>query len=123
MVICKVLRLHINEDILNADGKIDQHKIDLVGRLGASWYTYSDLFELGQPMSPTIGYDKLPDAIKQNNVLSANEVGKLSALTEWPSSEILEEAKNLNYAESTDLMARKLISEGKISLALAIYLI
>lgn len=123
MVICKVLRLHINEDILNADGKIDQHKIDLVGRLGASWYTYSDLFELGQPMSPTIGYDQLPDAVKNNNMLSANEVGKMSALTEWPSSEILEEAKNLNYAESTDLMARKLISEGKISLALAIYLI
>jgi hypothetical protein len=122
MVICKVLRLHINEDILNAEGKIDQHKIDLVGRLGASWYTYSDLFELGQPMSLTIGYDQLPENVRNNNVLTANEVGKMAALAEWPSPETIEEAKTMAF-ESRDQTASQLISEGKISLALAIYLI
>lgn len=122
MVICKVLRLHINEEILNDEGKIDQHKIDLVGRLGASWYTYSDLFELGQPMSATIGYDQLPEAVRNSSELTANELGKLAALAEWPSPEIISEAKLIEF-ESRDKMAHQLISDGKISLALAIYLI
>lgn len=122
MVICKVLRLHISEDVLNEEGKIDQHKIDLVGRLGGSWYTYSDLFQLGQPMSPTIGFDCLPENVRNNTSLTANEVGKMAALTEWPSPETIEEAKTMKV-ESRDQTASQLISDGKISLALAIYLI
>ncbi len=122
MVICKVLRLHINEDVLNEEGKIDQHKIDLVGRLGGSWYTYSDLFQLGQPMSPTVGFDKLPEIVKNSKTLTANEVGKMAALAEWPSPETIEEAK-LMKVDSRDQTASQLISEGKISLALSIYLI
>mgnify|MGYP000878442386 CR=1 FL=1 len=122
MVICKVLRLHINENVLNEEGKIDQHKIDLVGRLGGSWYTYSDLFQLGQPMSPTIGFDQLPETVKNSKSLTANEVGKMAALAEWPSPETIAEAKLLKV-DSRDQTASQLISDGKISLALAIYLI
>ena len=31
--------MHIDERILADDGKIDQDKIDLVGRMGRDWYT------------------------------------------------------------------------------------
>jgi flavin reductase (DIM6/NTAB) family NADH-FMN oxidoreductase RutF len=34
LVLCEVLRIHINETVLDANGAIDQHKIDLVSRLG-----------------------------------------------------------------------------------------
>jgi flavin reductase (DIM6/NTAB) family NADH-FMN oxidoreductase RutF len=29
LVLCEVLRIHINETVLDANGAIDQHKIDL----------------------------------------------------------------------------------------------
>lgn len=34
LVLCEVVRMHINETVLDANGAIDQHKIDLVSRLG-----------------------------------------------------------------------------------------
>jgi flavin reductase (DIM6/NTAB) family NADH-FMN oxidoreductase RutF len=34
LVICEILRIHVNPDILDEKGYIDPHKIDLVGRLG-----------------------------------------------------------------------------------------
>jgi hypothetical protein len=46
----------------------------------------------------------------------------MAALAEWPSPETIEEAKTMAF-ESRDPTASQFISEGKISLALAIYLI
>lgn len=34
LVICEVVKMHIDESILDDSGNIDQHKIDLVSRLG-----------------------------------------------------------------------------------------
>ena len=39
LIICEVLKIHIKDDVLDADGSIDQHKIDLVARAGGSYYT------------------------------------------------------------------------------------
>ena len=33
LVICEVLKIHINEEVLDENGMIDQHKIDLVSRM------------------------------------------------------------------------------------------
>lgn len=38
LILCEVLRIHIDESILDENGAIDQHKIDLVSRLGGNWY-------------------------------------------------------------------------------------
>ena len=38
LVIAEVMMMHINENILNDNGKIDQRKLDLVARLGGNWY-------------------------------------------------------------------------------------
>src|SRR5436190_13871670 len=38
LVICEVLKMHIDESLLDADKKIDQRKINHVARLGADWY-------------------------------------------------------------------------------------
>ena len=42
LVICEVKRIHINEAVLDESGKIDQHKIDLVSRMGGNWYCRAD---------------------------------------------------------------------------------
>jgi flavin reductase (DIM6/NTAB) family NADH-FMN oxidoreductase RutF len=48
LVLCEVLRIHINETVLDANGAIDQHKIDLVSRLGYS-RSNQGLFEVPKP--------------------------------------------------------------------------
>ena len=52
LVICEVLRIHVNADVLDEKGRIDPHKIDLVGRLGGEYYVRASgpaLFELAKP--------------------------------------------------------------------------
>lgn len=52
LVICEILRIHVNPEILDAKGRIDPHKIDLVGRLGGEYYVRasgSSLFEIAKP--------------------------------------------------------------------------
>ena len=87
LVICQVVRIHIKDEVLNDENKIDQRKMKLVGRLGASWYSKTDdaaLFELAQPMSPTLGYDGLPDYVRLSDNLNGNEIGKLASLDSMP---------------------------------------
>ena len=52
LVVCEVVLVHVDEAMLGADGKIDQRRIDLVGRMGGATYcrAHGDaLFELTQP--------------------------------------------------------------------------
>lgn len=122
IVICQVLRMHISEEILNEEGKIDQHKIDLVGRLGGSWYSSSRndaLFQLAQPMVQTIGFDALPQIAKESNILTANQLGQLSALEEWPTDEEMMEVKRLIEGRNVEEVAAELIADGNLKLALA----
>jgi flavin reductase (DIM6/NTAB) family NADH-FMN oxidoreductase RutF len=49
LIICKVVKMHIQENALNEHGQIDQTKIDLVARMGGDWYCRANgeaLFEL-----------------------------------------------------------------------------
>lgn len=52
LIICEILRMHINQSVLDENGKIDPQKIDLVGRMGGNHYVRasgSSLFELAKP--------------------------------------------------------------------------
>jgi flavin reductase (DIM6/NTAB) family NADH-FMN oxidoreductase RutF len=67
LIICEVTKIHIHEAVLDANGKIDQHKIDLVSRMGGNWYCRADknsMFEIEKPITTCgIGYDQLPTDI------------------------------------------------------------
>jgi flavin reductase (DIM6/NTAB) family NADH-FMN oxidoreductase RutF len=88
LVICEILLLHINEDILNEDGIIDQQKIRLVGRLGKDYYVkaFGDaLFEVEKPLRRLgIGIDALPDHIRLSKALTGNELGQLGNVEKLP---------------------------------------
>lgn len=87
LVICKVLLMHVKEDILDADGKIDQYKIDQVARMGGNWYSRANMgmFEVPKPLSTIgIGIDVLPDHIKNSNVFTGNDLGKLGNVESIP---------------------------------------
>ena len=58
LVIAEVLMMHIDETILNENGKIDQQKLDLVAGLGGNWYARvnsNNLFEVAKTQY-SIGY-------------------------------------------------------------------
>ena len=123
LVMAEVLKIHINKEFIGADGKIDQTKIDLVGRMGGSWYcrtTPDALFQLAQPMQPTIGYDSLPENIKNSQILSANDIGMLSALPAFPDAEMVANVQEKYGAENREVAAKKLIAEGNTAEALAL---
>jgi flavin reductase (DIM6/NTAB) family NADH-FMN oxidoreductase RutF len=90
LIICEVVKLHINESILDENGNIDQHKIDLVSRMGANWYSRSNqgLFEIPKPLATLgIGVDQIPDFIKESPVFSGNDLGMLGNVESLPSTE------------------------------------
>lgn len=90
LIICEVLKIHIDEKILDEDGMIDQHKIDLVSRMGGNWYSRANMgmFEVPKPIATLgIGVDAIPDYIKQSPVFDGNDLGMLGNIEILPTSE------------------------------------
>lgn len=90
LIICEVVKIHIDEKILDENGNIDQHKIDLVSRLGSNWYSRSNqgLFEVPKPIANLgIGVDAIPDFIKKSSVFNGNDLGMLGNIEALPTQE------------------------------------
>ncbi|MDA9283918.1 flavin reductase family protein [Flavobacteriaceae bacterium] len=87
LVICEVLKMHINEAILDADGKIDPVKLDAVSRMGGNWYSRAKqgMFEVPKPLSRLgIGFDQLPEAIRTSKLLTGNDLAMLANVEVLP---------------------------------------
>ena len=90
LIICEVVRIHINEAVLDTNGIIDPAKIDLVSRLGGNWYSRANqgLFEVEKPLATLgIGVDAIPDFIIESGVFNGNDLGKLGNVEALPSEE------------------------------------
>ena len=100
LVICEVIKIHLQENILDNDGKIDQTKLDLVARLGNNWYTRANLglFEVEKPLATIgIGVDNIPDFILQSPVFDGNDFGKLANIENLPTSDEIDIFVNDNF--------------------------
>lgn len=88
LIICEIVKMHIDERILGEDKQIDPHKIDLVARMGKDFYCRASgdaIFEVPKPNTKLgIGVDALPSAIRNSAVLTGNELGILANSTEIP---------------------------------------
>jgi flavin reductase (DIM6/NTAB) family NADH-FMN oxidoreductase RutF len=87
LIICEVVKIHIHENILDANKMIDQNKIDLVARLGGNWYSRSNqgLFEVEKPSTALgVGVDAIPDFIKKSSIFDGNDLGKLGNVEALP---------------------------------------
>lgn len=116
LIICEVLRIHIQDEILDANGLIDQHKIDLVSRMGGNWYCRANsesMFEIEKPLTTIgIGVDQIPDYIKNNPILSGNDLGLLASVEKLPS---VEEVNNYPRSKKDSIVeAKELIEKGEI---------
>jgi flavin reductase (DIM6/NTAB) family NADH-FMN oxidoreductase RutF len=90
LVIAEIKIIHIGEQVLNENHKIDPAKLDLVARLGEDWYTRVTpevLFQVEKPNTKLgIGFDQLPREIRNHPDLTANEKAQLANVSELPES-------------------------------------
>ncbi len=109
LIICEVLKMHISEEILNEKGTIDQHKIDLVARMGGNWYCRANgkaLFEVEKPVTTLgLGVDILPPAIRNSKVLTGNDLGRLGNLEVMPTTQEISDHKqsHVTFGNESDL--------------------
>ena len=130
LVICEVLRMHIADELLDENNKIDQREINHVARLGGDWYCQvneQNLFQVEKPNTQLgIGIDDLPDHIRNSKILSGNNLGQLANVQELPVIDASFEDDHLKqiiqyYNLSPDemekelhLYAKKLLDGGKL---------
>ena len=130
LVICEVLRMHIDDSLLDENKKMDQRKIHHIARLGGDWYCKVDetnLFHVQKPNTELgIGVDALPVSIRKSKILTGSNLGQLANVNEMPVIEpSFDDAhlKNiiqyysLNPAEMENelyVYAKKLLDEGKV---------
>jgi flavin reductase (DIM6/NTAB) family NADH-FMN oxidoreductase RutF len=127
LILCEVLRIHIDERILDENGAIDQHKIDLVSRLGGNWYSRSNqgLFEVPKPLSTLgIGVDAIPDFIKDSTIFDGNDLGMLGNIEALPTLEEVSIFVKQNFAvkgvlssddqEKVHIEAKKYLNEKDV---------
>jgi flavin reductase (DIM6/NTAB) family NADH-FMN oxidoreductase RutF len=93
LVICEVLKLHIDDDVLDENGNINQNKLDLVARAGGSLYSRAKkgFFEIPKPLSTLgIGVDSFPDHVKHSMILTGNNLGMLGNIESLPAEDEVE---------------------------------
>ncbi len=94
LIISEVVKIHIDPDILDEQGTIDQHKIDQVSRMGGNWYSRANagMFEVPKPLSNLgIGIDQIPLEIRNSKVLTGNDLGMLGNVAQLPDKEEIAE--------------------------------
>lgn len=110
LIICEVKMMHINKSVLDKDGKIDPHLIDLVARMGGDYYCRASgnaVFEVEKPLTKKgIGVDALPYSIRTSKFLSGNTLGKLGNVEKMPTVQEIEEIEFKGWTEEEKEMVR-----------------
>jgi flavin reductase (DIM6/NTAB) family NADH-FMN oxidoreductase RutF len=142
LVLAEVKLIHIREDILDDEGKIDQAKIDLVARLGGDWYcrvTPENLFKVAKPLTTLgIGVDALPKQVRNSYVLTGNDLGMLGNIEHIPSEEEIDLIRNndavkevldatigdaINRQRELHELAKDMLKNGEVLSALKVVLL
>jgi flavin reductase (DIM6/NTAB) family NADH-FMN oxidoreductase RutF len=136
LVICEVLRMHIDDSLLSdllpgsQTRRMDQRKIHQVARLGGDWYCVvneASLFQVEKPNTELgIGIDILPHNIRTSKILTGNNLGQLANVQNMPVIDPSFDDRHLKeiiqyYSINPDemekelhLYAKKLLDEGKV---------
>ncbi len=138
LILARVKMVHIQEEYLKDDGFIDSLKLDLVARMGDSWYCRANeqsMFEIPKPgRNRGIGVDALPEKIRNSHILTGNNLGRLGNLESMPSSDEIKKVKessevkdifdrlSLEKEIETELhrLGKKMIENDEVSEALAV---
>lgn len=86
IMLLEVVKIHADEQVMT-EGKFDPQKLDLVARMGYDYYcrAHGDaIFEVFKPKWNGIGFDALPDSIRNSEILTGAELAKLAGIKEIP---------------------------------------
>lgn len=131
LVICKVLKLHVSDEVLNIKGEIDQEKLDLVARGGGSYYIRAKdgFLEIPKPLRTLgIGIDALPEELRNSTILTGNDLGLLGNVEVLPTQNEIDdfcknqEHKNLTTRKELHQKAQDYLREGQVQKAWCILL-
>lgn len=97
LIICQVVRIHIDDRMIDENNRINPHKMDLMGRMGRSYYVRAS----GEAVMPIvqsvekipIGFDQLPQRIRKSHILSGNNLGQLAGLIHVPTEEEIQKIR------------------------------
>jgi len=109
LVFSEVLRIHLDADVLDENGAIDQFKIDQVARMGGNWYSRANMgmFQVPKPISTLgIGVDRIPEPIRSSQVLTGNDLGMLGNIEKLPSK------KEVDTYIKENLVLQELLAKG-----------
>ena len=136
LVVARVVKVHIKTEFLDENNKLDTTKLDLVGRMGGSWYCRASgqaLFEIPKPLrTKGIGIDQLPESVKNSEILTGNNLGRLGNVEELPAKDEIidwgnsEEIKSClsglsdrnNIKKALHVYATDLLAKGDTKVAL-----
>jgi flavin reductase (DIM6/NTAB) family NADH-FMN oxidoreductase RutF len=117
LVLCEVLKIHINENVLNTNDMIDPFKLNIVSRLGANWYgktTQESIYEIVKPISRIgMGIDNLPEEIRGSEILTGNELAILASVENIPKKNEFILRDNKDIAEK-HILAKEFLGQGKV---------
>ena len=103
LIICKILKMHVAEHILDDKQMIDQEKIDLVARMGGDWYCRTDknsMFEIKKPVTTMgIGFDQMPQEVLDSPILTGNDLGKLGGIESLPDETAVNDFKLVELSD------------------------
>jgi flavin reductase (DIM6/NTAB) family NADH-FMN oxidoreductase RutF len=134
LVLCQVELMHIKEEILDEQGKIDPFKLDAVARLGGDWYCRvgpESIFKVPKPLQTIgIGVDQIPEHIRLSKVLTGNDLGMLGNIEKLPGELPLQTIRNqpdflqarTNGEEAIHRLAQAYLKQGRIAEAWSILL-
>ncbi|MBC6426493.1 MAG: flavin reductase family protein [Ekhidna sp.] len=141
LVICEVLLIHLDEKILDENGRINPNKLNAVGRMGGDWYVkaFGDaIFEVAKPLKTKgMGVDRIPDRIRISTVLTGNHLGMLGNVEQLPSRKDVQDFANEpevstildsfddeeNIRLELHKLAAKLLNEGEVDTAWKVLMI
>jgi flavin reductase (DIM6/NTAB) family NADH-FMN oxidoreductase RutF len=122
LIICDILRIHIREDVLDEEGRIDPHKMDLMGRMGRAFYcraSGSAVSRIFQPVNKMgMGFEGLPEGIRYSKTLTGNQLAELAAFTELPLADgsVLKDKKVQQAMLATESQKESLLHQYAASL-------
>jgi flavin reductase (DIM6/NTAB) family NADH-FMN oxidoreductase RutF len=111
LIICEVVMVHVADHVLDETGNIDPFKIDTVARMGGNWYCRSKdaMFDVPKPLSTLgVGVDTIPEPIRNSDILSGNDLGKLGNVDSLPTEEEIK-----TYAIDNDLFSLATVDRHK----------
>ncbi|MGV0980319.1 flavin reductase family protein [Empedobacter falsenii] len=128
-VIAEIVRMHVQEDLLDENDKVSPYDLDLVARMGGDYYCRvipESIFEVEKPTRTIgLGIDQLPDEVKHSNYLTGNNLGQLGNVEKLPTNEMIRNFKEqlterldiqkFKSAEVRHQVAAKLLEQGDVN--------